>query len=86
MAIGKDKSRAFRSSLVTEVSKERQACAKNSKAAWALGGVTNVHSYIALVAVLGSAMVVKKMFFATTGFQGSDAGAEGFATWPIPIG
>lgn len=59
MAVGKDKSRAFRSSLVTEVSKERQACAKNSKAAWALGGVTNVHSYVALVAVLGSAMAFK---------------------------
>ena len=59
MAIGKDESRALGSSLVTKVSKERQACAKNSKAAWAFGGVTNVHSYIALVAVLGSAMAFK---------------------------
>ena len=56
MAIGKDKGRARRSPLVTKVSKQRQACDKNSKAAWALGGVTNVHSYVALVLVLGPAV------------------------------
>ena len=56
MTIGKDESRAPRSPLVTQMSKQRQACAKNNKAAWTLGGVTNVHSYVALVLVLGPAM------------------------------